>query len=225
MFLSTERKSFLLIALCSFFLQACGSSQTNEKKDISLIGDTKSEFPFSTKEPEVYQGDFVASNGKDEDHIFVARNGDKWRYDTFHGAERGMSEIKSDKLYYIDHWKKTYWEMPEKKPLLGDVNDMTRNFFRGHEYHNFDEIGRDDSLIKYKVRETDPSKSTIVISIDAVSGMIVRQEFYSINGQAPDFVYEIRNLKLDVDDSIFQLPEGYRRGLSDEYRTSKNKNR
>jgi len=122
-----------------------------------------------------------------------------------------MSEIKTDKLYYIDHQRKTYREMPEQKTSGGGVSDMTLNFFRGYEHHNFDEIGRDGSLIKYKVRETDPSKSTIVISIDNGSGMIVKQEFSSINRQAPDFVYEIKNLKMDVDDSVFVIPQGYKK--------------
>jgi len=211
MFLSNPRKSFLFIAVCVAILQACGGSQTVENKDISLTGDTKSEFPFSTKEPEVYQGDFVVSNGVNEEHYFVARKGDKWRYDVFRGAERSMSQIRSDKLYSVDHLKKTCWEISGQGPAASNAVDMTRNFFRGHEYHNFDEVGREGTLIKYKVRDTGETKGDVLVSVDTASGVIVKHEFMPRNKQAPDFVYEIKNLKMDVDDGIFDIPQGYQK--------------
>ena len=211
MFLSNPRQSFLLIAVCVALLQACGSSQTKENKDISLTGETGREFPFSTKEPEVYQGDLMVGSVDAQDHYFVARKGDKWRYDVFRGAERSMSQIRSDKLYGVDHPKKIYWEMPEQKTGASDVNDMTRNFFRGHEYHDFDEIGREGTLIKYKVRDSGETKGNIIVTVDTASGVIVRHEFMSQNKQDSNFVYEIKNLKMDVDDTIFAIPAGYQK--------------
>ena len=211
MFLSNPRKSFLLLVFFASILQACGGPQTAQNKDISLTGDTKSEFPFSTREPEVYQGDLVTTSGEGQDHYFVARKGDKWRYDIFRGADIAMSQIRSDKLYGIDHRKKTYWEIPEQRAAGGDINDITRNFFRGHEYHNFDEIGRDGTLIKYKVRDAGDSKGDVIITIDTASGVIVKHEFMSRVKQQPDFVYEVRNLKMEVDDSVFVLPAGYQK--------------
>ena len=224
MFLSNPRQSFLLLAVCVTFLQACGGSQTSENKDISLTGDTKSEFPFSTKEPEVYQGDFVVSSGKYEDHTFVARKGDKWRYDVDHNGAPELSQIKTDKFYTVNHKKKIYTQNPEgsNDPYL--YVNLGYSFIWGKEYREFEEIGRDGGIIKYKVRETKFSKDDILISIDAASGMVVRQEFRSMIGETEAgsqiaYIYEIRNLKLDVDDSVFAIPEGYRKVSQDEYRS------
>ena len=206
MFLSNPRKFFLLTLFCVTFFQACGSSSSNVNSPVSLTGDSKSEFPFSTKEPEVYQGDLVMSNGGAEDRWFAARKGAKWRYDLFRGPERWMSQLRSDKLYFVDHQKKVYWEMPEHGSSASDpgyFDSLTRNFFRGGEHREFDEIGRDGNLIKYKIRETDQSTGEILIYIDAASGMMVKQEFTARKGltdaESPiSYVYEIRNLKMDV---------------------------
>ncbi len=219
MFLSNPRKYFLLIGFCALIFQGCGSSQTLENKAISISNESKGKFPFSTREPETFQADLVMTNGKDEDHWFVARHGDKWRYDIFRGGERWISLLRSDKLYYVDHQKKVYWEMPESGNSGGEpgyLSELTRNFFRGEEHREFDEIGRENGLIEYKVRDTDQSAGEIVIYVDAASGVMVRQEFTAKGGdnnsEPPILsVYEVKNLKMDVDDSVFDIPQGYKK--------------
>ena len=223
MFLSTERKSFLLIALCSFFLQACSSSQTNEKKDISLTVDTKSEFPFSTKEPEVYQADIVTASDGYEGRYFFARKGDRWRYDLFRRDVQTISEIHSDRLYRISHRNRVYCELPLQSetsvPGPFGNNEMGLNLFpRGHEHYEFEEIGREGSVIKYKIRSGLTGKCDTLIYVDTVARMITKQEFLDADGNK-NYVYEIKNLKLEVDDNIFQLPEGYRKVTLDEYKS------
>ncbi len=219
MFLSNSRKFFLLVSICAVIFQSCGSSQTGENKDVSLATESKNKFPFSTREPDVFQGDLIMSSGKTEDHWFVARKGDKWRYDIFRGAERWISQIRSDKLYTVDHSKKVYWEMPGQGNSSrdgGNPNDPARNFFRGEEHREFDEVARENGLVKYKVRETDQTADETLIYIDAASGIMVEQEFTAKKGpndaQPPlSFVYAVRNLKMDVDDGVFDLPPGYKK--------------
>ena len=219
MFLSNQLNFFFVAGLCVLILQGCGSSQTAENKDISLVTESKSEFPFSTKEPAVYQCDFVISNGKDEDRWFAARKGDKWRYDLFHGPERWMSQLRTDKLYLVDYQKKVYSEIPERGNAASDpgyFDSLTRNIFRSGEHREFDEIGRDGNLIKYKVRETVQSTGEILIYIDAASGMMVKQQFTASKGMTDadspmSYVYEIRNLNMDVDDSVFDIPQGFKK--------------
>ena len=74
----------------------------------------------------------------------------------------------------------------------GSFSELTRNFFRGEEHREFDEIGRENGQIKYKVRDTDQSAGEIVIYIDAASGIMVKQEFTakkSENGGLTGVVY------------------------------------
>ena len=74
MFLSKLRKSFLPAGLCMVITQGCGPSATNEAAPIPPIIERKSGFPFSIKEPEIYQGDIVI-NGRDKDRVLIARKG------------------------------------------------------------------------------------------------------------------------------------------------------
>ncbi len=209
MVLSNLPRPFLLIVAFTLVMQACWWSQTNENKEVSLTGESTSEFPFSVKEPDAYQADVVVTAGGTETRWSIARNGEKWRYDIYAGSMLTVSQIRSDKLYYIDHRKKTFWEMSEK-PGSGEMGEIVRSFFRGYEHNDFDETGREGNIIKYKVRPIDKRPGSILISIDTASGMMVRQEFLAADGSA-EYVYELRNVKLSVDDSTFAIPSGYQK--------------
>jgi len=222
MFLSNPRKFFLLASSFALILQACGSSPRSENKPAFIPVETKSETPFSIREPEVYQGDLVVIRGGTETRRFVARRGNSWRLDTFRGTERLITELKTDRLYYIDHQRKVYAPAPQS----AIVAPPATNFFSGKQYHEFEEIGREGDLIRFKVKNSDALKDEILISIDKASGMMVRQEFTGRNnetGSPVSYVYEIRDLRLDVDDSVFAIPAGYRKLTWDEYRSTESK--
>ena len=126
MFLSNPRKSFLLALLGVTFFLACGSSQSNDNRPISLPLEPKSGFPFSTKEPKVYQGDFVLSNGYFEEKWFIARKIDKSRIDFLPGTDRWRIEIKADKVYSVWPKKRIYVEatggdVPAGDPTAVDI--------------------------------------------------------------------------------------------------------
>ena len=102
------------------------------------------------------------------------------------------------------------------------VSDIKSNFFWGKEYREFEQLGNEGNLIKYRVRIPDASKGEVLIYIDPASGFIVRQEFSYRktevdSGKNIPFRYEIRNLKLEVDDSVFTIPEGYQKVTKNEY--------
>ncbi len=224
MFLSNPRNYFLLSVFFALILQACGSSAGNDNRPVSMTTQTRSEFPFSTKEPEVYQGDFVVSVGKNESRWFVARKGEKARFDIFSGNERSVTRLTTENIYVVDHRKKVYAAAPAGSDSTGFADGITENFFRGKAYREFEDLGLDGELKKYKVREDPSGKDKIFIYVDQASGMIVKQEFTGQNGEAGSpfsYIYEIRNLKLDVDDSMFAIPEGYRKVSWDEYRKSR----
>lgn len=223
MFLSNPRKLLLLIGLLAIILQACGGSQSDQNNDFSSTGATVREFPFSTREPDVYQADIVLNDGVAETRYFVARKGERWRFDTFRGSERSMSEIRSDKFYKLDHRRKIYTadniESGSASAIGGFAGAMSI-YFRGKRYREFEDLGREGGLRKYKVKESADSKETVLIFIDEANGMMVRQEFLSEKGeggQQPRFTYELRDLKLEVADEVFSIPGGYRKVTADEF--------
>jgi hypothetical protein len=206
MFLSNPRKLLVLSVFIAAFLTACGGGAPQPNRQISLAGDEPSEFPFSTKEPEQYQADIVITTGEKEDKFFIARNGVKWRMDFFESGQPVASEMNSDNRYSIDHKQKSY-TIAAGGPLTVRADDMARSFFRGKKYRDFEDLGGDGAIKKYRVVS---DNDNIVISIDVASGLIVKEEFNDKQG-SPQMVYELRNLRLAADDSVFQLPKGYKK--------------
>jgi hypothetical protein len=219
MFLSNLFRAFLLAAVCACLLQGCGSTQSNQTTHAPVPVERKGEYPFETREPDTYRGEFVI-DGREGDRTVVTRKGDRWRRDHYHEGEIMFTELKSDKLYAIDHKRKIYAEAPStiaKDPF----NEMTFDYFKGKGYREFDEVGRSGSIVKYKVRQTPEMKDDVFLDFDETSGLIVRQEFKGhstdANTPAANYLFEIRNLTLTVDDSNFELPAGYQKIDWDKY--------
>lgn len=218
MFLSNTRKLLLLLSFLALLLQACGSSRPGSNRDTSTAGTSPERFPFPTKEPAVYQGEFVVSDGSSEERYFVARKEDKWRFDIYRDGVPRTTQVRSDKVYLIDHAKKTYAVQVYADPKdfdTGYFNSLSLQFFRGANYIDFEEVARDGNLVKYKAKTLKDSKSDVLVTIDEPTGIMVRQEIASqrertADGSPVNYVFEVRNLKLDVDDSVFEIPAGFR---------------
>ncbi len=224
MFLSNLHRHFLLLTLIVPIFQACSGTPANSNSNAPIVSELKSEFPFSTKEPETYQGDFVVTIGTTEEHFFKARKGDRSRTDLFKGSDVSLTQIVTDKIYNIDPIRKIYTEETIAAGALNSVPvfDATYGIFAGKEYTAFEETGRDGSITKYRVKNPESSKGEILVSVDEASGLIVRQEFIApmVEGSepTPNVIFEIRNLKLDVDEAIFRLPAGLRKVGKGEFR-------
>jgi hypothetical protein len=81
------------------------------------------------------------------------------------------------------------------------------------DYSDYDEVHRDGSVIQYRVRVNDGSASEIMVFYDQSIGLPVKQEFYSIDGEARTLQYsfELRDFKTDVDASVFQIGREFRK--------------
>jgi len=218
MFLSNPRKLILAIAIVSVLLTACGSKPSTTSRDISPVDVTSERFPFPTKESQEYQGNFVVSDGSTEMQYFVARKADKWRFDINSNGSPKTTQVRTDKVYLIDHVNKTY--AIEAFADLEDFdtsyfNSLTWGFFRGANYIEYEEIGRNGNLISYKAKTLKGQKNDVLISVDATTGIMMRQEITSdkdrdAKGVPIRYTYEVRDLKVEVDDSVFEIPSGYR---------------
>lgn len=219
MLLSTSRWFLIIAAFSAFAFTGCGSSQITVNREVGPIPEQKSEFPFSLHEPEVYQAEiFVTVNGVEE-HFFIARSGEMWRRDHFDGAARTISELRNaDGAYIIDIKKRVYATEPAAGDEVSGFDPESVSNFRGKQYREFEETGRDGGLIRYTARRIETSEDDILIVVDEASGMIVRQEFASPAGD--NFVYELRDLRLEADGALFALPAGYRKIGFEQLRTA-----
>lgn len=213
--LSNERKYFLLTCFCGLILTACGGSPISN--NAVSAPEMPGEFPFSTKEPAVYQAEIVATGDGVEKKWLVARDGERWRIDFSENGQPSRTRLRLDVVYSIDHKRKIYTVAETSGET---VSGLTDRFFKGKEYRKFEKIGTENGITKYRILNKN-NQGEIVISVNDGSGMMVREEFLSATGSAtPSFVYEIRNLKMNIDEGTFVIPAGYRKVTVNEYQRS-----
>ncbi len=204
MSLSNSCPLVLLSVLVACFSQGCGGTQTVINTNAATPVEESKRFPFPVHEPDVFQADIVVTSLGRETRYFVARKGENSRLDFYRDGKLATTNLGTDAIYTIDHAARTYKMMPVGSGSPPVANDVARDFFRRGIPYRYDEIDRKDGVTRYKARD-----ARIVVSIDEASSLMVRQEFSE--GGETMFVYELRNVKLDVDDGIFLLPAGYRR--------------
>ncbi len=209
--LSNPRKIVYLAVLFAGLSLSCGSSQANVNTAVNVTAVTEKRFPFPLREPDAYQADVVLTTNGIEEKYFVARKGDKWRFDIYRGSDLSQSQVRSGDLFLIEHASKTYTQTASatdaSSPTL--VDDATKRFFEGRDRYEFEEAGREGNIIKYRAHGP-AGEGDALIYFDTTAGMITRQEFLDSEGK-PNFVYELRNLKMEVDDAVFALPAGYKK--------------
>ncbi|HYO91516.1 MAG TPA: hypothetical protein VEQ40_07765 [Pyrinomonadaceae bacterium] len=207
----------------------------------SVAEETSTTPPFSTKEPERYQATMVITSSLGEQsnipgmaglttkQMMVARDGDKRRVDLelFPGA----------KVAYLQTAAGRYMLVPDKKVYAefnpGGASDPSKNLSSGFspdELLNqssggarYEKLGAENvngrSTVKYRVTvtgKTGEAKSATtesLIWIDESLGMPVKSETTLGGGGNANSKYsmELRDLKQEVDQSVFELPTDYRK--------------
>lgn len=158
--------------------------------------------PFSKREPDLYQATFVLRTGSGEDRWFVARRAEKWRIDNFENGRVTRSQIFNDRLYSVDSVGHKCTSPPGY--ALTPPPDSTANFFRGTDYHRFEQIRDDADRTVYRVVPDEKLRDEVTLEIDKRSGLIVRQTLAGPDGTT--VVWEALDLSLEVDDSVFAVP-------------------
>ena len=218
-------KTFILILLAAILFSACGFWQTSESdsntSSSSDAGKLKSEIPFATKEPEIFQADFVITNyangEKSERKIAVARNGEKHRYD--YPSKTSFLQLSENERVLIDNERKVYEKSRTASTEAIKADETLKDFLTTkwlNEKHDakFENLGGENGLTKYRVvmNRAGNKKSETIIYFDEKQKIPVKQEFLLTNGEEKTKIYtmEIRDLKLAADKNLFKVPADYR---------------
>lgn len=212
---------FFAIFLTAAVSSGCGfwrSGPGEQPANLSVADNFKTEVPFETKEPDVFQAEFVmtlyAAGTGSERVIQVARNGAKIRYD--YPTKLSFLQMSESEFFLINPEKKIYAKSPPGG--AGGANDSFREFLttkwlnekRGGRFEN---LGPAEGLTRYRFIPdgAGAEKTEIIIYFDENLKIPVKQEFYSVSGEQKNLVSatEIRNLKLAADDSLFILPDDF----------------
>ncbi|MBA2606684.1 MAG: hypothetical protein H0U96_07435 [Acidobacteria bacterium] len=237
MFSSNVVKIGFVVILFALLCNACSFWQSADNENTSTApvpvvdAEVKSEIPFSTKEPDVYQAEIVVATGASEEKMFAARNGNYRRYD-FTFSDNSPISLVHDAVggkQFINHQKKIYAEdnfsgqVALASPAENWDDFLTADLLNQKSNVKFEKIDAENNLTKYRIvsNETNAAGSETIISIDEKLGFPVKSEFYGFEGDQKilKFSVEMKNVKLLVEDSVFQIPVDYRKVSIEDFRT------
>lgn len=225
MLLSNAAKSFLTSGLLLFFFAGCSLWQNREGQNAPIISETKSRIPFPTKEPDNFQCEIIITSGGLERRILVARKGEMRRIVYNFGTPGQYGTLDIGKVYLIAASQMAYAEKPSDAKLFEggtQFSDLTSELLNRRDHTEFEALGRENDLVKYRARINEGSASEILIYVDESIGMPIKQELFSVEGENRTLQYtmELKNFKLETDEGLFAIPAGFRKISLDEfYRT------
>jgi hypothetical protein len=197
----------------------------NQKPGLTpfITDELKSKIPFSTKEPEQFQTELVVKLlNNAERRTFLARNGNKQRFDFNFGTKHQITSLQTDKNYLVLPEKKIYTEVGKSSIALPDewTAFLTTVWLNQKYEASFEKLETSASLTKYRVRIAESGFSEVLIYIDEAFNLPVRQEFFSGTDERKNLIYtvELKNLKLQTEESLFALPTDFRKVPEEELR-------
>ena len=175
----------------------------------------KSEIPFATKEPEIYQAEIHITANNAETIIVTARNGANrlTTYDYGKNSEIVLLQTGDGKSFTIDRRQKTYAENPTGGDSETDDIFPTAELLNQKSAASFESIGVENGLTVYRVILDASKSSEIVVTVDDKINLPVKQEFYSVAGERKTLVSttELRNFTIQTDAGVFDLPKEYKK--------------
>jgi hypothetical protein len=222
MLLNASKKNFAVFALlllisgagCRFFQ----SSNSNTPKPFTPE-EIKSDIPFSTKEPEIFQMEIVITSTGTENKKFIARSRNSRRFDYNFGAKNQVSVVQADKIYTILADKKIYTETAFGQNFPAQ-NDWTSEWLNAKTDAEFTKIGTENNLTQYRVSFGETAKSEMLIFVDETLQMPIKQEFYSLeNGlKTLTMTIELRNFKAEAASDLFAVPKDFKKVAAEEFK-------
>lgn len=223
MFLSNPAKSFLASLLIFLSAAGCGWLRPNQSTSTPLVEAPKDRFPFKTKEPENFQCEIVETAGEAVRRKRLAKKGNRRRVDFDLGEKNQRALLQTDREYILDIGRAVYAETTSGSG--GQFSELTHELLNTGQHAEFEETGRDGNIISYVVRPADGELSEIVVYYDEAIGLPIKQEFFSLEGDARtlQFTVELINFKPEPDADIFSVPTGFRKISADELLRTANK--
>lgn len=231
-------RTLYIILLVLFTLLSVGACRETETSGsiASTPRPARIQEPGKTSIPFAFRGIYVSSSKTLEQSIEVAVKGDKWLIQ-LPGGQRTV--LSTDVIYLIDHEKASYHE-PDARERQGlGLDDIkpgeqfsngifawsTDMFFRTEFYDQLEEVSRVNNMVLFSKRHSRPQE---LVTVDTKSGMITKREVPSWKevteqGSFVTYMRELRDVSYELDDKVFNIPEGYRLITADESRRTPNK--
>ncbi len=214
--------AFVLIVLLA---SSCKFWQT--KTDATLptptpfvAAEIKSEIPFSTKEPEVFQTEISVTTNGIEDKTFTASDGANQLtiFDYHKKTEFAFLKLGDNRTFFINHRRKIYAEIELSANAAAAKSDSLKDFLTAEWLNQktdakFENLGTENNLTKYLVSLDESRNSEIIISVDERIKLPVKQEFFAVSGEQKilTLTAELKNFSFEIEARLFEVPKDYRR--------------
>ena len=182
MFLSNPVKIFHVVCFLSLIFPGCGVWRAKDNSEVTFASQPKSKFPFTTREPDVFQTEILVRAGETERRMFVARSGEKRRIDYDVGTDSHRAVLIADKEYLLYFKRKVYIERPISSDAAAQYEPLTAHLLNTREHSDFEEIGRQGSVVEFRAHIGENTVSDVAIFFDEAIGLPVKEEFYSTQG-------------------------------------------
>lgn len=217
MFTPKFLKTLLILALCvpSCRFWQSKTAATDAPLETVSVAEIKSEIPFATKEPEIYQTEIVVTANGVEELILTARNGANrlTTYDYRESFEFGYLQTGADTSFLIARKQKIYAENQTAENGAADEIFPTAALLNQKRAAIYEPLGAENGAAKYRVVIDGAVNSEIVVTVDKNINLPVKQEFYSVEGNRKTLISmtELRNFSLQSDPRNFELPKDYKK--------------
>lgn len=225
---SNSAKVFFILLLTLSQFSACRWWQKGEDGIASptpfVASEIKDTIPFSTKEPENFQAEFVITALNKEDKVFVLKKENARRIDYNYGQKIQVSTLKTaaNENFLILSAKKIYAENSDKTNFQTEENPfefLTNELLNQKTTAKFESLETENGIRKFLARSEENVGLESIIWFDQAIGLPIKQEFYSINGEQKQltFTFEMKNFKSPADDGSFEIPKDFRKISVEEF--------
>lgn len=222
--LSTLAILAIVASLLSFPSTGCGWWNDSANPAGQQIEPPPSDVPFPTKEPERFRAIVTTRAAGIERKVAFARDGTNTRIDFQPGSEMQLTAIDGRENIIISERHRIYAVLESSSGVATDefVNDLTERLLHKRTYADYESLGTENGLERYRVQVQGAEAQEILIYVDKGLGMPVIQEFYSVAGETRELQYRmtVSEVSLDVDAALFEPPKEFKKVTVDEfYRT------
>ncbi len=177
-------------------------------------GESERSIPFMNKEPETYSATVEISYNGHTETTHISKKGLKRRVEYRAGTDRSLVLIESDLRYAVDPGRKVYTILEDaagsEEPEF--IRDLTSQLLSVRADSKFERLSSEDGLERYRVTVGGSQSTEIIVYVDPVLQLPVKQVFYSVSDgkRVPAFSVVFKDMVLAVDDTAFQLPPDHK---------------
>jgi len=215
MYILSSAKYFLVVAFAMLVSQGCKTVSTGEMSNTQLVEASKTEPPYSNKEPEKYQFEIWQTSPAGTEKFFAIRSGEKWRIDSAYGEPNQVTSLHTDKDYVIAYVNKTYAAYGSSHGFderEGMINEISRGMLNNTTKGIFEKQATENGITKYKVISDIDKGKEAMISFDENAGFPVKKEIYKIDGanRTLEMTVTLNGITTVPDAKLLAIPAGFK---------------